>query len=125
MNQDALSAMENGVIATIENEDNPSQVIAVKYLPDEQAFVTSGIEKYFGEKEILMPIHLMVIDFQLMGTIISVILENLSHAHENEQAFAYAPRFEVLGTKYSLTKYEKYMKLSVEEEPEFVVPVSQ
>src|SRR4030042_1295471 len=68
----------DGIIATIENEDNPSQVIALKYLPGENAFVTSGIRTHFVEKEILIPAHLLVIDFQLMGAIVTAILEKLS-----------------------------------------------
>ena len=42
MSQDST----NGIIATIENKDNPSQVVAIKYLPDEKAFVTSGIQTH-------------------------------------------------------------------------------
>ncbi len=116
MNKECFTNTENGIIATIENATNPSQVVAIKYLPNEQAFVTAGIFQHFGEKEILMPAHLVVIDFELMGTIISVILERLSHAQEMEQAFAYAPKFEVLGTKYTFQEFGDYMKLSIENE---------
>jgi len=106
----------NGIIATIENKDNPSQLVAIKYLPDEQSFITSGIQEHFGEKEIIIPAHLVVIDLQLMGTIVSAILEKLSQTQEKETTFAYPPSFEVLDKKYTLTEYGNYMKLSVKEE---------
>ena len=106
----------NGIIATIENRNNPSQIIAIKYLPDEQAFVTSGISTNFYEKEILIPAHLLVVDFELMGTIISVILEEISLAHELETTFEYPPSFEVMDMTYLLTSHGEYMRLSVDEE---------
>ncbi len=61
----------DGIIATIENKDDPSQSIGLKYLSNENAFVTSGIQTHFGEKEILIPSHLVVINFDLMATIVS------------------------------------------------------
>ncbi|SPD73658.1 conserved hypothetical protein [uncultured Desulfobacterium sp.] len=106
----------NGIIATIENKDNPSQVIAIKYLPDEQAFVTSGIRSNFDEKEILMPAHLVVINFELMGSIVSSILEKISLAQEMETTFEYAPCFEVMDRIYTLRDYGQYMKLYVEDD---------
>ncbi|MBW1851348.1 MAG: hypothetical protein JRJ15_07945 [Deltaproteobacteria bacterium] len=106
----------NGIIATIENKDNPSQVVAIKYLPDEKAFVTSGIQTHFREKEILIPAHLVVIDFQLIGAIVSGILEEISQAQEVESTFEYAPGFEVLDQKYSMTEYGEYMRLFEDEE---------
>lgn len=111
MHREALEKAEDGIVATIENGNDPSQVVAIKYLPDEQAFVTSGITSFFGEKEILMPAHLVIIDFQLMGTIVSAILEKLSTAVDMEQSFEYHPAFEVLGKKYKLTPHGNYMKL--------------
>ena len=106
----------DGIIATIENEDNPSQVIALKYLPGENAFVTSGIRTHFVEKEILIPAHLIVIDFQLMGAIVTAILEQLSQAQDMETTFQYAHSFEVLDKKYAMTEYGEYMKLVEKDE---------
>jgi len=116
MTNQSDSDSSDGIIATIENKDNPSQVVAIKYLPDESAFVTSGIHTHFGVKEILMPAHLLVMDFQLMGAIVSAILEKLSQAKEMEQSFDYSPKFAVLDKTYMLTEYGEYMKLMVEGE---------
>jgi len=105
----------DGIIATIENRDKPEQAVAIKYLRDQNAFVTSGIRTYFDEKEILIPAHLVAVDFQLIGTIVSAILEKLSQAHEMETTFDYAPKFEVLDKVYALTECGEYMELSVPE----------
>lgn len=105
-----------GIIATIENKDNPGQSISLKYISEENAFVTSGIQAHFGEKEILIPSHLVVINFELMGTIVSAILEKLSTAQDMESTFTYASNFEVLGKKYTMTEYGDYMRLVQEEE---------
>jgi hypothetical protein len=105
----------DGIIATIENRDKPGQAVAIKYLRDQNAFVTSGIRTYFDEKEILIPVHLAAMDFQLIGTIVSAILEKLSRAHEMETTFDYEPRFEVLNKVYVLAERGEYMELSVPE----------
>ena len=108
----------DGIIATIENKDDPSQSIALKYLSNENAFVTSGIQTHFAEKEILIPSHLVTINFDLMGTILSSILEKLSKARDMETSFEYAPTFAVMGKKYSMTEYGEFMKLVQENEEE-------
>jgi hypothetical protein len=99
------------IIGTIANKANPEQVVTIKYLRHENAFVTAGIQKHMGVKEILVPVHLVAKDFQLIGSIISAILERISQAKETGVAFQYAPRFEVLGKIYSLTEYGEYVKL--------------
>ena len=101
------------IVATIENQENPSQNIAIKYLREENAFVTSGIKAHFDEKEILVPAHLVIVDLQLIGTIVSAILEKLSQARDRESTFDYVPQFEVLDKTYTLEESGKYMKLSV------------
>ena len=108
-------AESNDIIATIENKENPSESVGIRYLREENAFVTSGIKTHFGEKEILIPAHLVIIDFQLIGTIVSAILEKLSLAREKDGTFDYVPRFDVLDKAYTLEKYADYMKLSVVE----------
>jgi hypothetical protein len=101
-------------IGTIENKDNPSQKVAIIYLRHENAFVTSGIRTHLGMKEILVPVHLIAADFQLIGTIISAIMERISQARESKVDFQYAGRFEVLGRSYSLTEHGDFMKLESE-----------
>jgi hypothetical protein len=105
----------DGIIATIENRNKPGQAVAIKYLKDRNAFVTSGIRTYFDEKEILIPVHLAAKDFQLIGTIVSAILEKLSQAQEMETTFDYEPRFEVLNKAYALMECGEYMELTVPE----------
>jgi hypothetical protein len=104
----------NPTIGTIENKDNPAQRVEISYLRGESAFVTSGIRKHLGMKEILVPVHLIAKDFQLIGTIISAIMERISQARESNVDFQYAARFEVLGKKYSLTEYGDFMRLESE-----------
>ena len=70
------------VIASIQNQTDPSQCIDIRYLQNDHVFVTHGIEAQFAEKEISIPGHLVVMDFQLMGAIVSEILEKLSLARE-------------------------------------------
>jgi hypothetical protein len=73
--------------------------------------VTSGIQRIFSEKEILIPTHLVALDLNLIGTIISVILEELSRATERDGTFAYTPQFRVLDKTYTLTEEKAYMRL--------------
>ncbi|OQX65349.1 MAG: hypothetical protein B5M55_04195 [Desulfococcus sp. 4484_242] len=106
----------DGIIATIENRDNPSQIIAIKYLPEEQSFVTSGIQLHFGEKELLIPAHLVIVDLELMGAIVSGILEEISRCKEMETTFEYVAGFEVLDRKYTLTEHGPYMKMESQDQ---------
>lgn len=99
-------------IATIENEKNPTQSVAIQYLREENAFVTSGIKAHFDEKEILIPAYLVVMDLQRMGAIVSALLEKLSEAHDRESTFQYAPRLDALDKAYTLVEEGDYMRLS-------------
>jgi len=101
------------VLAVIENSANPDQAVEIKYLRDENAFVTSGIQEYFGEREILIPIHLAAADFPLVGAIVSSVLEKLSQALEKDSTFDYAPTFEVLDKTYSFAQDGEYVRLSL------------
>ncbi len=103
---------EENVIGTIENRMNPSQNVDIKYLRQENAFVTSGISTHFCEKEILIPVHMVLADFHLIGSIISAVLEKLSIASERDGLFEYASAFEVLDKKYIFQEEKDYMKLS-------------
>lgn len=101
----------DGVIATIQNRDNPDQLIAIRYLQHENGFATEGIRAYFGMKEILIPVHLVAKDLELMGTIVSAILEEISRAYEKGTMSQYASLIEVMGKAYSLTDHGSYKKL--------------
>lgn len=105
------SCMPDQIIATITNTANPSQVISIKYLKAESAFCTSGIRTCLGIKEILIPVYMVAKDLQLVGSIISAILERISQATETGIDFTYAERFEVLGKHYTLSEEGIYMKL--------------
>ena len=102
----------NNIVATIENKEDPSQNIAIRYLREENAFITTGIKAQFDEKEILIPAHLVVTDLQLIGAIVSAILEKLSLAREGDGTFDYVPQFRVLDKTYTLEEYGEYMKMS-------------
>ncbi|MCG6878734.1 MAG: hypothetical protein LJE96_06250 [Deltaproteobacteria bacterium] len=99
------------VIASIQNQTDPSQRIDIKYLQKDHIFVTHGIEAQFAEKEISIPGHLVVMDFQLMGAIVSEILEKLSMAREGDTTFAYASRLQVMEKVYTLEDGGEYMLL--------------
>lgn len=101
----------NALIASIKNNQNPDQSVDILYWQEENAFITSGIYTHFAEREILIPAHLVAIDLHLIGTIISVILEQLSRAAEKRGAFAYAPQFVVMDKTYTLTEEGAYMRL--------------
>ncbi len=105
------------VIATIENQTDPTQRIDIKYLKDDHVFVTQGIKRQFAEKEISMPGHLVVMDFQLMGAIVGEILEKLSLAREGDSTFSYAPRLQVMNRLFSLEDEGEYMMLKELTEP--------
>jgi hypothetical protein len=105
------SGIGDGIIGTIQNSRNPEQAIVIKYLKEENAFVTSGIEAQLGVKDILIPAHHLAMDFQLIGAIISTILEKISQAYDKDSTFDYVAKFEVLDKVYSLTEYGEYMKL--------------
>lgn len=98
-------------IATIENSRNPSQVVHLLYLRDENAFVTFGIQEHFAEMELMIPAYLGVKDFQLMGSIVSAILERLSDAKDRNSVFVYEPRFRVMDVTYCLSQYKGFMLL--------------
>lgn len=112
MTDDTGLAGSTTIVATIENEKDPTQRIIVHYLREENAFVTSGIKVYFDEKEILIPAYLAVMDLRLMGAIISAILEKLSQTHDREGTFQYAPRFDALEKTYTLAPYGDWARLS-------------
>ena len=113
MTDDAGPDGSGDIVGTIENKENPSQHIAIRYLREQNAFVTSGIKAHFDEKEILIPAHLVIVDFQLIGAIVSAILEKLSQAHDRDSTFDYVPQFDVLGKTYTLEESGDYMNLSV------------
>lgn len=115
MTEDSDPARSGDIIATIGNREDPAQSVDIRYLRDENAFVTSGIGVHFGEREILIPAQFVVMDFQLMGAIVSAILERLSQALDAETSFEYAPRFRVLDKTYSLEEWGEYIRLSVAE----------
>jgi len=104
------------IIASIANTADPSQVIDIKYLREKSAFCTSGIRTSLGFKEILIPVYMVAKDIQLMGAIISAILERISQADEAGAAFTYAERFEVMGKQYTLSEEGEFMIL--EDEPQ-------
>ncbi|MCD6294528.1 MAG: hypothetical protein J7M20_06305 [Deltaproteobacteria bacterium] len=99
------------IVASIENQADPSQRIDINYVQEDNAFVTQGIQTHFAEKEISIPAHLVVTDFQLMGVIVSEILEKLSRARDGETTFEYASRLQVLDKVYSLEDGGEYMML--------------
>jgi hypothetical protein len=112
MTQDTVLAGSETIVATIENEKDPTQSISIQYLREENAFVTSGIKVHFDEREILIPAYLVIMDLRRMGAIISAILEKLSQAHDRDGTFEYVPQFDALDKTYTLVQYGAYMKLS-------------
>ena len=112
MSSDTTSQGTDTIVASIENQADPSQRVDIKYVQGDNVFVTQGIQVQFAEKEISIPGHLVVMDFQLMGAIVSEILEKLSKAREGETTFEYASRLQVLDKVYSLEDEGEYMVLN-------------
>jgi len=54
---------------------------------------------------------MVVRDVELMGTIVAVILEEISQAHDSEGVFQYSPYLEVMGKEYTMKKSGEYMVL--------------
>ncbi len=100
-------------VATIRNRKHPSQVVEILYLPGESAFITSGIQNLFGLKEVLIPAYLLIRDIELIGNIISCLLDEISCAQERESTFTYRARFTALEQDYTLTEFGNYMKLEL------------
>ena len=111
MPPDTTPSAPETVIASIQNQNDPSQCIDIRYLQKDHIFVTHGIETQFAEKEISIPGHLAVMDFQLIGAIVSEILEKLSLAREGDTAFTYASRLQVMEKVYTLEDEGEYMLL--------------
>lgn len=102
MTDDAQGNAESRVIGTIENQQNPDQNIDLVFLPEQNGFATSGIRPHFNLPEILIPAHLVAQDLNLIGAIVSTILERISEASEQDTPFAYASRFQVLDREFTL-----------------------
>ncbi|MBW2007212.1 MAG: hypothetical protein JRJ16_04065 [Deltaproteobacteria bacterium] len=113
----APAALGGTPIATIRNSENPEQEVGLFYLREEAAFVTRGIGTHFGLREILVPVHFVVAEFDLVGAIISAILERISSAHERDSSFVYEPQFQVMGREFTLTEYGEYIRLEEEYSP--------
>jgi len=115
MAEEMATQEADSIVASIENQTDSTQRIDIRYVRGDNVFVTQGIQAQFAEKEISIPGHLVVMDFQLMGAIISEILEKLSLARDGETTFEYANRLQVLDKVYSLKDEGEYMMLSVVE----------
>lgn len=111
MTDRTVSVDHNNVIARIQNKDNPDQEINILYFKEKNAFVTSGIQSQLGVKEIMIPTYLVARDLQLIGAILSAILEKISQAYEKDTTFDYPATFEVLGKIYCLTDQAEYVEL--------------
>ena len=99
------------IIATIKNQDNPAQAVDILYVASENGFATSGIIEHFGVREIFIPAYMVIKDLELIGTIVAVILEEISQAHESEGVFQYSPHLEVMGKDYTMKRSGEYMIL--------------
>ena len=105
------STKPDNIIATIKNQENPAQEVDILYIAGENGFATSGIMEHFGLREILIPAYMVIKDIQLIGSIIAVILEEISQAHESEGVFQYSPHLEVMGRDYTMRRSGDYMML--------------
>jgi hypothetical protein len=114
MTGDGKDTQATRVIATIQNQSNPDQSIDLVFVPEENGFATSGIRPHFDLPEILIPARLVTQDLQLVGAIVSAILERISQAGEKDGTFEYAARFTVLDREYTFTPHGPYMKLAAE-----------
>ncbi|MGD8385521.1 MAG: hypothetical protein PVG49_00165 [Desulfobacteraceae bacterium] len=109
------------VIGTIKNQENPDQSIDLVFLPEENGFATSGIRPHFDLPEILIPAHLVAQDLNLIGAIVSAILERISKACEQDNTFEYPSRFQVMERDYTLEPKGEFVVLGTKgADPEWV-----
>lgn len=114
MTSESMDNLSGNVIASIQNRQDPGQTIDLIFLPGEGGFATSGIRTCFDLPEILIPSHLVAEDLNLMGAIVSAILEKISQACEGDGSFEYVSGFRVMGREFTLSPHGDFMKLEAE-----------
>lgn len=110
---------EDKIIAKIENRLNKDQFVNLVYLPSLNAFITDGIYEMFGHKEILVPAYMVVKDIELVGAIISIVLEEMTVCSEKGTEYRAVEKFELFGSKYVLIENPLFYELT-EEKEEFI-----
>jgi hypothetical protein len=103
------------IIATIGNQNNPTQVVEIVHLPDKELFLTRGISTHFNLKEIAVPQDLMLPALQEITGVVSYLLERIATADDFKLPFRYEPEFEVGDSKFTLQEGEDFMMLKREE----------
>jgi hypothetical protein len=106
-------------IAEIKNRHREDEIVHILYVPSFNAFITEGIHDIFGLKEILIPAYMVVKDLELIGSIISIILEDMSVAREQNDSFKFTKKFELMGKCYVMEEKELYVELLEEKEDPF------
>jgi hypothetical protein len=104
------------VIATIRNQKNSNEAVDIVYLPSFNSFITEGIYAIFGQKEILIPVYMVLKDLDLVGAIVSTILEDMSLSRENGENFRFVEHFELMGKNYKIEEKELWVELMEQRE---------
>ena len=121
MTENAQGNAPSRVIGTIENHQDPDQSIDLVFLSEQNGFATSGIRSHFDLPEILIPVHLVAQDLNLIGAIVSAILERVSKAREQDTPFEYASRFQVMDREYTLEPKGEFVILGTKaSDPEWL-----
>lgn len=107
---------QDKVIAKIENRLNKNQFVNLVYLPSMNSFITDGIYEMFGYKEILVPAYMVIKDIELVGAIISTLLEDMTVCFEKGLAYKGVGKFELFGSRYTLDERDLFYELTEEKE---------
>lgn len=113
---DSTENWNENVIARIQNRLNKDQCVNLVYLPSMGVFITEGIFQVFGIKEIVIPSYLVIKDLELIGSILSTILEDMARCAERGQNYKMIERFELFGKNYVIDEKPLYFELSEERE---------
>jgi len=104
------------IIATIRNSRNEGEKVNIVYLPSFNSFITDGIHAIFGQKEILIPAYMVLKELDLVGEIVSTILEDMSLSQEHGEDFRFTDHFELMGKKYKIEEKELWVDLVEQKE---------
>ncbi|MFN3533944.1 MAG: hypothetical protein ACK4WB_00970 [Desulfatiglandales bacterium] len=99
------------VIARIQNRLKWDQWVDLVYLPSMNAFITDGIWECFNVKEIMIPAYMVVKDLELVGAILSTLLEDMSKSLERGVEYKILEGFELFGKRYLLNERPLYFEL--------------
>lgn len=96
---------DDPVLMTIQNSKKPEQTLYLVFQPLNAHFVTQGLKRLFGLKEIWIESSDVLNSMQDIAQLLSFLLETMSAAQDLNLPYHYENEFEHEGVRYTL--YEK------------------